>query len=61
MCYGESALGEDEIALGLRSSSRRVGRVYPVLLDKHGNVIDWRHRLAADANWPKMRLDHVES
>jgi hypothetical protein len=54
-------LGEDEIGSGLRLSSRRVGRLYPVLLDKHGNVIDGKHRLAADANWPKMRLDHVES
>jgi hypothetical protein len=54
-------VGEDEIDSGLRLSSRRVGRLYPVLLDKHGNVIDGKHRLAADANWPKMRLDHVES
>jgi len=54
-------LGEGEITSGLRLSSRRVGRLYPVLLDKHGNVIDGKHRLAADADWPKMRLDHVES
>jgi hypothetical protein len=33
-------VGEDEIESGLRLSSRRVGRLYPVLLDKHGNVID---------------------
>ena len=45
----------------MRFSSRHVGRLYPVLLDKHGNVIDGKHRLAADENWPKMRLDHVES
>jgi hypothetical protein len=32
-----------------------------VLLDKHGNVIDGKHRLVADANWPKMKLEHVES
>ena len=32
-----------------------------MLLDKHGNVIDGKHRLAADADWPKMRLDHMES
>jgi len=50
-----------EITSELRLSSRRVGRLYPVLLDKHGNVIDGKHRLAADENWPKMRLDHVES
>ena len=54
-------MSEDEITSELRLSSRRVGRLYPVLLDKHGNVIDGKHRLAADENWPKMRLDHVES
>jgi hypothetical protein len=54
-------LGEGEITSGLRLFSRRVGRLYPVLLDKHGNVIDGEHRLAADPNWPKMRLDHIES
>jgi hypothetical protein len=54
-------LGEGEITSGLRLSSRRVGRLYPVLLDKHGNIIDGKHRLAADPNWPKMRLDHIES
>ena len=54
-------MSEDEIDSGLRLSSKRVERLYPVLLDKHGNVIDGKHRLAADANWPKMRLDHVES
>lgn len=54
-------MSEGEITSGLRLSSRRVGRLYPVLLDKHGNVIDGKHRLAADENWPKMRLDHVES
>ena len=32
-----------------------------MLLDKHGNVVDGKHRLAADANWPKTRLEHVET
>jgi hypothetical protein len=45
----------------LKASSERVGRLYPILLDRHGNVIDGRHRLAADENWPKMRLEHVET
>jgi hypothetical protein len=43
----------------LKRSSQRVGRLYPILLDKNGNVIDGQHRLAADAAWPKLRLDHV--
>ncbi|MEM2703937.1 MAG: hypothetical protein QXR45_12340 [Candidatus Bathyarchaeia archaeon] len=45
----------------MRFSCERVGRLYPVLLDRHGNVVDGLHRLEADPNWPKVRLDHVES
>jgi hypothetical protein len=45
----------------LRNSSKRIGRLCPVLLDKEGNVIDGQHRLAADADWPKIRLDHIRS
>ena len=50
-----------EIVEGLRFSSKRVGRLYPVLLDRYGNVIDGLHRLEAYPDWPKIRLDHVAS
>jgi hypothetical protein len=43
----------------LRSSAKTVGKLYPVLLDRDGNVIDGKHRLAADENWPKIKLEHV--
>jgi hypothetical protein len=43
----------------LRLSSKTVGRLYPVLLDRDGNVIDGKHRLAADESWPKIKLEHV--
>jgi hypothetical protein len=49
------------VITGLKASSKRVGRLYPILLDKHGNIIDGRHRFAADEDWPKMRLEHVET
>ncbi|MEM3702828.1 MAG: hypothetical protein QXX79_00175 [Candidatus Bathyarchaeia archaeon] len=52
---------DKEVVSGLKSSSKRVGRLYPVLLDKHGNVIDGLHRLASDSSWPKIKLDHIES
>jgi len=45
----------------LKSSSERVGKLYPILLDKYGNVIDGVHRLAVDSNWPKVHLTHIES
>ncbi|MEM1538946.1 MAG: hypothetical protein QXW82_03800 [Candidatus Bathyarchaeia archaeon] len=50
-----------EVISELKTSSKRVGKLYPVLLDKHGNVIDGLHRLEADSNWPKIRLDYIES
>ena len=45
----------------LEATSRSVGRLYPVLLDRHGNVIDGMHRLKADKNWPKIRLENIET
>jgi len=45
----------------LKASSERVGRLYPVLLDRHGNIIDGQHRLTADKNWPKIKLETVET
>jgi len=35
--------------------------LYPVLLDRHGNIIDGMHRLKADKNWPKIRLENIET
>jgi len=55
------ALDVEELIMGLRFSGERVGQLYPVLLDKHGNVVDGLHRLKADPNWPKIRLDFIES
>lgn len=45
----------------LKASSERVGRLYPILLDKHANIIDGRHRFAVDENWPKIRLKNIET
>ncbi|MEM3550937.1 MAG: ParB/RepB/Spo0J family partition protein [Candidatus Bathyarchaeia archaeon] len=54
-------MDDQEVIEVLRSSGRHFGRLYPVLLDKHGNVIDGLHRLEADPNWPRIRLDHITS
>ena len=45
----------------LKASSKRVGRLYPILLDKHGDIIDGRHRFVVDESWPKMRLEKIET
>ena len=45
----------------LKASSERVGRLYPILLDKRGNIIDGRHRFEADNEWPKVTLEYIET
>ena len=45
----------------LRSSSERVGQLYPILLDHHGNIIDGEHRYGADEGWRTIRLDHIRT
>ena len=45
----------------LKASSERVGKLYPVLLDKRGNIVDGKHRLEVDENWPKVKLEHIET
>lgn len=54
-------VNRDYTSSDLRLSSLRVGRLYPVLLDKHGNIIDGEHRLAIDATWPRMTVESIET
>lgn len=48
-------------AFDLKESARKIGKLYPILLDGHGNVIDGKRRLEADTNWPKIRLNEIKS
>jgi hypothetical protein len=45
----------------LRSSSERIGQLYPILLDYHGNIIDGEHRHGADEGWRTIRLEHIRT
>jgi hypothetical protein len=56
---GELHMSRKEAILELRASSKRVGSLYPILLDRHGNIIDGLHRFEADENWPRVVLDDV--
>jgi len=56
---GKGQLAKEVEISDLRLSSKTVGKLYPVLLDRDGNVIDGKHRLAADESWPKIKLEHV--
>lgn len=54
-------MGRGNEVSGLKASSERVGKLYPVLLDKYGNIIDGKHRLEVDENWPRVKLEHIET
>jgi hypothetical protein len=56
---GELQMSRKDAISELRASSKRVGRLYPILLDKHGNIIDGLHRFEADENWPKIVLENI--
>ena len=47
----------------IRSTSKRIGRVVPVLVNPKGEVIDGYHRLEANGKWPKrtVRLDALQT
>jgi DNA modification methylase len=40
----------------LKKSYEKFGALYPVLVDKNGNVIDGKHRRRVDPNWPSMKI-----
>jgi hypothetical protein len=54
-------MNEEDIVTYLKVSGERAGRLYPVLLDKHGNIIDGMHRLTADNKWPKITVENIET
>lgn len=45
----------------LARSSKKLGKLYPILKDKHGNVIDGFHRQNADPEWPSLTLDSIDT
>lgn len=56
---GELQMSRKDAISELRASSKRVGRLYPILLDRHGDIIDGLHRFEADENWPKIVLENI--
>ena len=45
----------------LKSSSKRVGQLYPILVDYYGNIIDGKHRFGANEKWKAVKLEHVKT
>lgn len=50
----------DEDTEVLRGSAKKIGHLYPILVDSQDNVIDGFHRLKADPTWPKFKVDRVD-
>jgi len=45
----------------LKSSSKRIGQLYPILVDYYGNIIDGEHRFGVDEKWRRLRLEHIRT
>jgi hypothetical protein len=41
--------------------SKKIGQLYPILVDAKGNIIDGFHRLNADPNWRKEQLQEIDT
>ena len=48
-------------SLQLKSSAERIGQLYPILVDYHGNIIDEEHRFGVDEKWRTVRLEHIRT
>jgi len=51
-------MGED---YDLKQSVRSIKHLYPVLLAKDMTIIDGKHRLKEDNDWPRLKLDHIDT
>jgi hypothetical protein len=45
----------------LRVSAEQIGKLYPVLVDNYGEIIDGQHRLKADPQWPIVKLENIKT
>ena len=54
-------LKEGMMSQELKSSSERIGQLYPILVDYYGNIIDGEHRFDADEKWKRLRLEYIKT
>lgn len=54
-------MDQDGSTVSLRQSAGRVGKLYPILVDSRGEIIDGTHRFAADPNWPQITLQNIKT
>lgn len=51
----------EEKEFDLNCSAKGLGKLYPILKDAHGNIIDGFHRQNVDPDWPVVKVDSVDS
>jgi len=52
---------DQELVEELRQSKAKFGALAPIILDKHGKIVEGHHRSAADPNWPKVIYEEIET
>ena len=57
----KNSMNDREIISDIKRSASIVGKLYPVLVDSRGRVIDGAHRLKADPTWFKVEVPDMES
>jgi ParB-like chromosome segregation protein Spo0J len=45
----------------LKSSSERIGQLYPILVDYYGNIVDGEHRFGVDNKWRRVKLEYIKT
>jgi hypothetical protein len=45
----------------LKDSSKKIGQLYPILLDNYGRIIDGEHRSKVDPEWRSIKLDYIKT
>ena len=45
----------------LKSSSERIGQLYPIVVDFFGNIIDGKHRFDANKKWKKVKMENIRT
>lgn len=50
-----------EVFEELKQSYKYFGSLSPIILDKCGNILDGKIRFSIDENWPKIKLNHIET
>jgi len=61
VCKQEIVLMGSTLMKELKSSSKRIGQLYPILVDYYGNIIDGKHRFSADKKWKRIRLENIKT